>query len=178
MTLVKTIQFETYYRNDNGDFVVNEYLVENNEDNFTKIAQSRFTRGIQFGKMFDFEFEKKEAIPFEMIDPRIWLAMTEILEDAINQDEELLNELHAQELREMDERGELDRITDDCPSVAEVEEVNEEVIEEKKGYRVYEKIGKTIKRGIAEVNTMKEAREMCSKLRMNSPSRKYGYSKN
>ncbi len=75
MTIKMAIKFEAYYRNENNELVINDYTVEHNALNFEIVSASRHTRAIEFVKMFDFEFEKAETIPFEMIDSRIWLAL-------------------------------------------------------------------------------------------------------
>ena len=54
------------------------FVVENNDENLELIYSHCHTRDIQFTKMFDFEFDKKERIPVEFIDPVI--LMTVVLE--------------------------------------------------------------------------------------------------
>lgn len=58
--LVNTISFEI------RDFTTNsftEYCVLATEDNYAAIAQQRFTRNIQIGQMFDFEYSRKQHAP-------------------------------------------------------------------------------------------------------------------
>ena len=57
-----------------------EFVVENNELNYDMIASHRYTRGIQFIDMFDFEFERKEHTPkFILFGEAVGMAFVENL---------------------------------------------------------------------------------------------------
>lgn len=58
--LIPTITFEIR-NNEKG--IVDEFVVENTIENQEKVFTHRFTRNIEFGQLFDFEFEKKQRIP-------------------------------------------------------------------------------------------------------------------
>lgn len=162
MTMVKVIKFEI------ADFqngTIAEFLVENNAENWEKIAGSRFTRGIKFDKMLDFQFEKEENIPAGMIDPRIWLAMV--------QPSEFQAELAT-------ETGEIPVIEEIAPEITEVIDelppVAEKVIAKKTTYQVYECIG-NVKKPLRTCTSQKMARLSTSELRRDNPSRKYAWAK-
>ncbi len=63
--LVQAISFEIHNVKLN---IHQEFLVEATEDNYEKVLQDRFTRQIQFVRVFDFEFAKKESIPLSFIE--------------------------------------------------------------------------------------------------------------
>ncbi len=71
--LIPTIAFDI---TDFKTGVSEHYLVDNSEINWERIAAHHFTRNIEFGQTFDFQFEKEMRMPTEMIEPRfIYAAM-------------------------------------------------------------------------------------------------------
>lgn len=84
--LIPTISFDI---TDFKTGVSEHYLVNASENNWEKIAAHHFTRNIEFGRTFDFQFENEMRMPVEMIDPRfIYAAM--LLNFDSNQQAELI----------------------------------------------------------------------------------------
>lgn len=69
---ISTISFEIHNYNTQ---TFGEFLVENTIQNQEMIFSHRYTRNIQFGKTFDFQFEKEMSMPIEFIDMRILAAV-------------------------------------------------------------------------------------------------------
>lgn len=186
MTMVKVIKFEI------ADFqngTIAEFIVENNAENWEKIAGSRVTRGIAFDQMLDFQFEKEETIPAGFIDPVIWLAMMNTFEFINEWGAETNNEIEA-----ADNGGELPTIEEIAPESTEeitlemvdaaIKElgfdkplpVAEKVMPKRNQYSVYECIG-SVKKELQVVTSQKAARKAASELRLKKPSRKYAWVK-
>jgi hypothetical protein len=58
--LIETITFEV------RNFTTHEFenfVIEDNDTNYTMVMQHRFTRNIKFVKKFDFQFEKERKAP-------------------------------------------------------------------------------------------------------------------
>jgi hypothetical protein len=158
MTMVKVIKFEI------ADFqngTIAEFVVENNAENWEKIAGSRYTRGIQFDKMLDFQFEKEETVPAGFISPEIWLTIANSLENT----EELTEESPVIE----EAAPEITVTEDTITPVAQSEKVGH-------SYLVFECVGKVLKT-LDTATSRRKAQQMVSKLRMDNPERRYKWEK-
>lgn len=73
---IHTIEFDIHNFETN---VSEHFIIEDTDENYEFVMSHRYTRDIHFSKMFDFQFEKDECLPIELISLETWVRMLDKL---------------------------------------------------------------------------------------------------